>query len=58
MIEVVVLIADTVPTIQADSKAVRYPTVGIEVAGGKSVEARARVERRCSIGEALGVGTG
>jgi hypothetical protein len=37
MIEVVVLIADTVPTIQADSKAVRYPTVGIEVAGGKTI---------------------
>ena len=54
----VAAIADTVPTIQADPKAVRYLTVEIEVIGGKPAEARAWVERRCNLSKLLGVGRG
>ena len=45
----VAAIADTVPTIEADPKAVRYLTVEIEVSGGKPAHARAWVERRCNL---------
>ena len=51
----VAAIADTVPTIEADPRAVRFLTVEIEVSGGKPVEARAWVERRANVGRLLGV---
>lgn len=51
----VAAIADTVPMIELDPRAVRYLTVEIEVSAGKPVEARAWVERRASFGKLLGV---
>jgi hypothetical protein len=50
----VAAIADTVPTIQADPKAIRYLTVEIEVIGGRPAEARAWIERKCKLGKLLG----
>ncbi len=51
----VAAIADTVPTIEAEQRAVRYLTVEIEVSGGKPAHARAWIERGCNIGKLLGV---
>ena len=52
----VAAIADTVPTIEADPRAVRFLTVEIEVSGGKPTHARVWIERKCSLSRLLGKG--
>ena len=51
-------IADVMPLVEQDRRAVRYLTVEVELNNGTPIEARAWVERRCNIGKALGVGRG
>ncbi len=51
-------IADVMPLVEQDRRAVRYLTVEVELNNGMPIDARAWVERRCNIGKALGVGRG
>jgi hypothetical protein len=43
---------------EPDVKATKFVTVEVELAGGKPVEARAWIERRCSVNKLLGAGRG
>jgi len=51
-------LVDTLTTVEADRKNVKFLTVEVELNNGKPIDARAWVERRCNVGKALGVGRG
>jgi hypothetical protein len=46
-------LADTLAQVEADRKNVRYLTVELELKNGVPIDARAWVERRCSVNELL-----
>jgi hypothetical protein len=46
-------LADTLAQVEADRKNVRYLTVELELKNGVPIDARAWVERRCSVNKLL-----
>lgn len=54
----VVALVDTLATVEADRKNVKFLTCEIELKNGVPVDARAWIERSVNVGKLLGVGRG